>query len=116
MDTILGYMLLGGVSLSMVLIVAGLYWHYMNTGQLWLDHQLSGMNLFQFVMLEIELVLRGQVRPRTLVDGGIALLLLTPYLRVVVSMVYFIAVLKNIKYFFFTAAVLAVLTYSLFLR
>jgi uncharacterized membrane protein len=42
--------------------------------------------------------------------------MLTPYLRVVASVVYFMAGLRNWKYAVFTGFVLAVLTYSLFLR
>ncbi len=42
--------------------------------------------------------------------------MLTPFIRVGVSIVYFMGVLRNWKYTCFTAAVLLVLTYSLFLR
>jgi uncharacterized membrane protein len=116
MDALVGYLLLGGVLLSLALIVSGLFWRYLNTGGYSLDYQLSGMNLLQIVQSEIRAVLLGQLRPRLLVSMGIAVLLLTPYLRVAASMVYFLAVLKNWKYTLFTAFVLIVLTRSLFLR
>ena len=116
MDSLLGYLLLCGVALSMVLIVLGLGWHYLRTGSFWLDHPLAGMNLFQFAGHEFHLALSEQLRPRTLVDLGIVVLMFTPYARVVASMVYFMAVLKNWKYSLFTGIVLAVLTFSLFLR
>lgn len=116
MDVILGYLLLSGVALSVVLIIVGLVWHYFRTGQLWLDHPLGGMNLFQFSAHELRLATEKQIRPRTVVDLGIVVLMFTPYARVVASMVYFMAVLKNWKYSLFTAIVLAVLTFSLFLR
>lgn len=116
MDVLLGYLLLSGVALSMLLIVIGLVWHYFRTGHLWLDHPLAGMNLFQFSAHELRLATTEQVRPRTVVDLGLVVLMFTPYARVVASMVYFIAVLKNWKYSLFTAIVLGVLTFSLFLR
>jgi uncharacterized membrane protein len=116
MDMLVGYILLSGVLLSMALIVAGLVWRYIRTGGLLFDYQLAGMNLFQFVVSEIQSALRGQLRPRLLVNMGIAVLMLTPYLRVVASVVYFSAVLRNWKYTVFTLFVLLVLTRSLFLR
>jgi uncharacterized membrane protein len=116
MDALLGYLLLAGVSLSMTLIVIGLFWHYLRTGHLWLDHRLEGMNLFQFVTQEVRLIAQGAIRPRVLVDMGVVVLLFTPYARVVASMFYFMLAAKDMKYTVFTAIVLAVLTFSLFLR
>jgi uncharacterized membrane protein len=52
-------------------------------------------------------------RPRLLVNLGIAVLMLTPYVRVLASMLYFMLVERNLKYGLFTAFVLAMLTYSL---
>ncbi len=116
MDALVGYLLLSGVLLSMGLILVGLGWRFVNTGHLSFDYSIKGMNLFQFVVNEIRFVLHGQLSPRVMVSSGIVVLMLTPYLRVLASMVYFIVVLKNWKYSIFTAFVLAVLTFSLFLR
>ena len=49
-----------------------------------------------------------------LVNLGIAVLLLTPYVRVLMSMLYFVFVERNLKYALFTGFVLAMLTYGLF--
>jgi len=73
------------------------------------------MNLFEFVANELRLAVDGAVQPRLLVNLGIITLMLTPFVRVAASVVYFLAVLKNWKYTLFTTIVLAVLTYSLFL-
>ncbi len=116
MDALVGYILLDGVLLSMALIVGGLLWRWLRTGHLSLDYQIVGMNLFQLVGTEIRLAVFGQLRPRLLINLGIAVLMLTPFLRVVASVVYFVAVLRNWKYTLFTFFVLTVLTYSLFLR
>lgn len=116
MDTVLGYVLLGGVVLSMVLIVAGLVWRFLRLGRFSLDHSLSGMNLFEFLAEEIRAAASGQLSPGTLVDGGIVILMLTPYVRVLASVFYFMVGLKNWKYTVFTGIVLGVLTFSLFIR
>ena len=116
MDVLVGCILLGGVLLSMALIIAGLLWKFIQTGGVRLEYELAGMNLFQFVVSEIHLAVLGQVRPRLLINMGIVVLMLTPFFRVLASVVYFLVVLKNWKYTVFTLFVLLVLTGSLFLR
>jgi uncharacterized membrane protein len=116
MDVLVGYILQTGVLLSMALVAAGLFWYWLRTGGLALNYQITGMNLFEFVVSEFRLAFRGALGPRLLVNLGIITLMLTPFVRVGASMMYFLAVLKNWKYTLFTAFVLAVLTYSLFLR
>jgi len=116
MDVLVGYILLCGVLLSVALIVAGLLWKYIQTGGVRLEYELAGMNLFQFVVSEIRLAALGHFRPRLLINMGIVVLMLTPFFRVLASVVYFLVVLKNWKYTAFTLFVLLVLTGSLFLR
>ncbi len=116
MDELVGYILQVGVLLSMVLVAAGLVWERIRTGQLALDYRITNMNLFDFVVAELRLTLHGAFGPRLLINLGIITLLLTPLVRVAASMVYFIGFLRNWKYSLFTAFVLTVLTYSLFLR
>jgi len=116
MDVLVGYILQIGVLLSMVLVAAGIFWTWLRTGGLVLNYHIIGMNLFEFVVYETRLALHGVLGPRLLVNLGITALMLTPFVRVAASVVYFIAVLKDWKYTLFTAFVLSVLTYSLFLR
>ncbi len=116
MDTLVGFVLLGGVAVSVVLIVAGVIWRWVNTGQLGVAYTIPEMNLFGFVTAEIRELASGQFRPRLLVSLGIVALMLTPYLRVLVSLLFFALVAHNWKYSLFTGFVLIVLTYSLFLR
>ena len=59
---------------------------------------------------------RNQLSPRLLVILGVAVLLFTPFLRVLASVVFFAAVERNWKYTVFTSFVLIVLTYSLLMR
>jgi uncharacterized membrane protein len=116
MEILIGSLLLGGVLVSMGLLVAGLTWHWVRTGRLELDYRIVGMNLFQFVLANLREVASAAVRPRSLMNLGLAVLMLTPYVRVLVCMFYFAAVERNWKYTVFTGFVGLVLTYSLFLR
>lgn len=116
MDLLIGYVLLGGVVASVGLILVGLAWRWFNTGHLGIDYTIPRMNLFEFVTWELRQLIHGAFRPRLLVSLGIVTLLLTPYVRVLASFLFFALVERNGKYSLFTGFVLAVLTYSLFLR
>lgn len=116
MEILVGYILQIGVVLSMTLIAIGLVWRWLNTGEFAFDYTITGMNFFEFVLLDIQQMFAGAFRPRLLVNLGIATLMLTPFVRVFASMLYFAIAEHNWKYTLFTAFVFAVLTYSLFLR
>jgi uncharacterized membrane protein len=115
-DVVIGSVLVAGVLTSVTLIAAGIAWHRIATGDFAFDYQLAGTTVFQFIVTDVEQLLAGVWRPRLLVNLGIAVLMLTPYVRVLASMIYFAVVERNWKYTGFTAFVLATLTYSLFLR
>jgi uncharacterized membrane protein len=116
MDTLVGYVLAVGVLASIALILAGLAWHWLATGGLRFEYLLQGMNLVQFVLADERQWVGGRVQPYLLLNTGFAVLMLTPYVRVFVSMLYFAFWERNWKYTLFTAIVFGVLTYSLFLR
>ncbi len=116
MDVLIGYILLVGVLLSIMLIAIGVVWHYVVTGHIGLNYSIAGMNLFQFVASEIREAVLFHLRARLFVNLGIATLMLTPYVRVLASMVFFAFEERNHKYTTFTAIVFIILTYSLFLR
>ncbi|MGH9717297.1 MAG: DUF1634 domain-containing protein [Candidatus Acidiferrales bacterium] len=116
MDAVVGYILLIGVLISLALVAAALIWRWLKTGTLAFDYKLTSMNLFHLILDEVRLATHGPLRPRQLLSLGIAMLMLTPFIRVLASMVYFMTALKNWKYSLFTAVVLVTLTYSLFLR
>jgi uncharacterized membrane protein len=116
METLVGQILLVGVIVSALLLAIGLLWHWLTTGSPRLDYSIGGLNLFEFAASELGRVADGSIRPRLLVSLGIVVLLLTPYLRVAASFVYFALVARDGKYAVFTGVVWGVLTYSLFLR
>lgn len=116
MDVLVGYILLIGVLVSIGLIAVGVVWHYAATGRLGLEYSIAGMNLFHFVLHNFERAAHPPFRPRLLVNLGIVTLMLTPYVRVLASMLFFAFTERNAKYTVFTAVVFLVLTYSLFMR
>jgi uncharacterized membrane protein len=115
-DTLVGTILLSGVLLSVLFLVAGTLWRWKNTGHPEFDYTISGMNLLQFWTAALDDVRRLAFRPRLLINLGIGILMATPYLRVLASMLYFAFRERNAKYTAVTGLVLAILSYSLLLR
>jgi uncharacterized membrane protein len=116
MESMVEYILLGGVSLSVALVIGGLVWHWTATGQLQFEYPIGGMDLARFISSDLQQLVAGPIHPRYLINLGIAVLILTPYVRILASVLYFAFVARNWKYALFTAVVLGVLTYSLFGR
>jgi uncharacterized membrane protein len=116
MDTLVGYILLIGVLLSGLLIAAGSLWNWVIHHTLTTQFSIAGESYFSFLQSNLRQLFSGEVRPQLLISLGISTLMLTPYLRVAASVVYFAAAARNWKYTFFTLFVFSVLTYSLFLR
>ncbi len=116
MEVLVGYILLVGVLLSVLLLIIGLIWHWASKGELGLVYPIEDRNLFGFLLHLTEQIFSGAFHPKFLISVGMAVLLLTPFVRVIASMFYFAVALHNWKYTAFTGFVTAVLTYSLFLR
>jgi uncharacterized membrane protein len=116
MDTLVGYILLIGVLLSVGLIIAGTLWNWVVAHSLTSLFTISGVNYFGFLTSNLHQLFIGAIRPQLLISLGIVTLMFTPYLRVAASVVYFAFVARNLKYSIFTLFVFTVLTYSLFLR
>jgi uncharacterized membrane protein len=114
MDMVIGYLLEIGVLGSLLLILGGYLWKWLNTGGLTMAYSIPGKNLYRLWADDFHQALSGAWRPRLLVNMGIALLLATPYFRVFVSFLYFALVQRNLKYTVFTLMVFSGLTYSLF--
>ncbi len=116
MEIMIGSILLVGVLLSFALLVIGFVWRWERSGNLRFQHTLIGMNFFEFVSTSLRQMTSHELRPRVMLNMGIAVLMLTPFVRVLASVFYFALVQHNWKYTLFTGFVLGVLTYSLFLR
>jgi uncharacterized membrane protein len=116
MDALVGTILSTGVIASVLLLSAGLLWQWIAFGNLGFDYTLPRENIVRFIAGEVTGTLRDGFGPVRLVNLGIIVLMLTPYVRVILSAVYFALVERNFKYTAITGFVGAVLTYSLFLR
>lgn len=116
METVISYILISGVVLSLILLVVGATAYSLQHHNLTLAYSLPQDNLFHFIQMEILLALHGAVTAKDIIDLGIIVLMLTPYVRVAFSAVAFAFIEHNVKYTVFTLWVLAVLTYSLFIR
>ena len=113
MDVVVGYILLAGVLTSLLLVAAGIVWHWAREGNPRFDYMLAGTTVFQFLVADVRALADGELRPRLLLNLGIAVLLFTPYVRVLASVIYFAFVEHDVKYTVFTGFVLATLTYTL---
>ncbi len=116
MESLVGYILLIGVLLSVALLVVGFVWRWARVGNLRFEHSIAGMNFFEFIVSTLREMTSQTLRPRLFLNMGIGILMLTPVVRVLASVFYFAFVEHNWKYTLFTGFVLGVLTYSLFLR
>lgn len=115
LETIISYILIVGVVISFVALSIGLliFWRAHDSWAIVQNQSafIRGENFFSFLVdnLRGSVPMPAGVRIMTL---GVALLILTPYVRTVLSVIYFAAE-KNYKYFVITIFVLAVLTWSL---
>jgi uncharacterized membrane protein len=116
MESLVGAILLTGVLLSVALLTVGFVWRWIRVGNLQFEHSIVGMNFFEFVSSTLQQMATRAFRPRLFLNMGIGVLMLTPFVRVLASVFYFAFAEHNWKYTLFTAFVLSVLTYSLFLR
>ncbi len=116
MESLVGAILLTGVLLSVALLTVGFVWHWIRVGNLQFEHSIVGMNFFEFISSTLGQMATRAFRPRLFLNLGVGVLMLTPFVRVLASVFYFAFAEHNWKYTLFTAFVLSVLTYSLFLR
>jgi uncharacterized membrane protein len=111
----IGYLLITGVVISLILEILGISAYYGTYGHLDISERravfLHGQNFFNFVfgLFEGEYAQNKAILLMTL---GITLLIFTPYLRVIISVVNF-ARKKDVKYLFITLFVFVILTISL---
>lgn len=114
MEMLVGWVLLGGLASSIAFILAGLGWYWEATGTLRPSYSLPATDVAMFILTDIRQVALFGAGPQRLINLGIGVLMLTPYTRVLASMVYFAVIDRNPKYALFTAVVLVTLTWSLF--
>jgi len=116
MNSLVGRVLYTGVLLSVLSLSAGFFWNWIATGKPGLEVAPPRRSIIRFTIREIALTFREGLRPAGLINLGILILLFTPYVRVLLSLGYFLLVARNYKYAAITGFVFGVLTCSLFLQ
>jgi uncharacterized membrane protein len=114
----ISYLLITGVIASLILVGFGILLFHHEFGYLALSEKkemfLREQNFFRF-LLDLLWDGHGQDKALWLMTLGIAVLILTPYARVILSVLYFIGK-RDMKYAFITLFVLILLTISLLVR
>ena len=114
----IGYLLIVGVIISLLLEIAGVVLLYHTYRQIGISQDtavfIRGHDFFTFVLQQVE-GKYAEKSPFILMTAGIIVLVLTPYIRVVASVVHF-AWQRNWKYVCITLFVLIVVTLSLALH
>jgi uncharacterized membrane protein len=117
-ERIIGYTLIFGVVISLLLEVMGIIFYYRSYGQFKIVENkalfIQGKNFFYFLVELVQGEYTGQ-KAIFLMTLGVAILMLTPYVRVILSVIHFSRE-KDVKYVLITLFVLALLTVSLAIR
>jgi uncharacterized membrane protein len=118
LETWLSYVLISGVVISLILEVTGMILFYRASRSMAISESgamfIRGQNFFMFLSRLFYETFSGITAFRLMVLG-VAALILTPYVRAVMSVIYF-ASRKNVKYLIITLFVLTVLTASLLMH
>lgn len=119
LEAVISYLLIAGVIISLVLEVVGTILYYRSYGNLALlfnrsNVMINGHDFFSFIY-SLFFGNGNQGAAIWFMTAGIALLILTPFIKVVVSVLYF-GWEKNFKYLVITLFVLTILTLSLSLH
>jgi len=116
LDSLISYILIVGVLVSVVVEVLGIAGYYSSSGNLNILFEpslaMKGTNFFSYVGKLFQEFSMGGWSPMQVLGLGIVVLMLTPYVRVVASVLYF-GFARNHKYLLITLFVLFVLTASL---
>ncbi|HUK29047.1 MAG TPA: DUF1634 domain-containing protein [Candidatus Acidoferrales bacterium] len=112
----ISYVLIAGVALSVIIEAIGMVSYYYTTHSWSIIYQhtvtLNATNFFSYAVFVIQSLFHGSLTPTLILGLGIVVLMITPYMRVLTSVIYF-SLAGNPKYFFITLFVLVVLTASL---
>jgi uncharacterized membrane protein len=118
LETVVSYLLIIGVIVSVILEVIGITLYYGTYGNVQVSQNqavfISGKNFFAFIVYQTQHML-GTQNALLFMTLGAIILILTPYIRAITSVIYF-AWEKHYKYVLITLFVLVVLTLSLALH
>jgi uncharacterized membrane protein len=118
LETIVSYLLIVGVIVSVILEAIGITLYYGTYDNVQVSQNptvfISGKNFFAFIIYQTQHLL-GTQNALLFMTLGVIILILTPYIRAITSVIYF-AWEKHYKYVLITLFVLVVLTLSLALH
>lgn len=116
LDLVISYILIIGVVASVAIEGAGIISYNQFTGNLNVlfqpEYALKGTDFFSYTLAAFQGLWEGNWSPFQILSLGVILLMITPYIRVVASVIYF-ALARNVKYLFITLLVFVILTASL---
>ncbi len=115
MEAFVSAILRYGTLLSMSLVVMSLILRFGERGQRSPDKALQGTNVLHFMLEEFSSMRSPSTVAFGLAHLGVATMLLTPYVCVLASVLYFAIVDRSRTYAMMTGLVLVMLTYVLFL-
>jgi uncharacterized membrane protein len=119
LDLTISYILIIGVMASVAVEMIGILAYYHSDQNLSIvfqpDYAMKGSNFFSYTIAALQALFQGSWTPMHILGLGIVLLMITPYMRVAASVIYF-TLAKNVKYLMITLFVLIVLTASLLLH
>jgi uncharacterized membrane protein len=115
LETSISWGLITGVGISVLLEIAGMIVYFFQTGDVHIssagDMFIRGNDFFSYIFNLIRGPRAGGLAI-TLMTAGLVVLILTPFARVIMSVIFFTAE-KNYRYVWITLFVLAVLAVSL---
>jgi len=106
--------LLAGLILAISLIITGLVWQWILTGTFGVFPAIAAMNLLEYSIYTLRNATVEGMGPAALANSGIAVLLFTPFVRVLASVIFFGFREHNRIYTAFTGFVLVILGIVLF--
>lgn len=118
LESAISYLLITGVLVSLLLELSGLILYYIQNGNLMISQGpgvfIKGKDFFSFIYMVFSGKLHSSLSI-SLITAGLIVLILTPFLRVLLSVIFFAAE-KNLKYVWITLFVLVIITMSLSLH
>ena len=113
MEPLISLILKGGMALSVILILSGMALNWISGANNDFGPNLHAKSILVLIWEDLALSSMPEFWPRLLIHLAFSVLLLTPCIRVFVSMLYFAFLENNWKYVIFTSIVLIILTITL---
>jgi uncharacterized protein len=108
----ISWILRGGLALSLALESAGILWNYLNTGNSYPPAWFAQNSTFFAFLSSVLSSLGSGATPLAVTGLGVAVLVLTPYARIIAAVLYY-AVERDWKFVMITLSVFCIITVGL---